>query len=90
MGEGSIFPLQLIILKAALWPARLRKNKSINSREGGLRKIAVFISRFYFHLKFSKWVLSKVILNILGIFGGRPDQALRYLNDLDIYFLKLW
>lgn len=86
--EGIIFLIQLIILKAALWLSRWRKHKDHKLRGVRTEK------KCCFHFKtliciwtFSKWVLSRAILNILGILEGRPDQALLYL--ILIYFFQM-
>lgn len=77
----SYFSLSSSILKAAFGCLGEENIRAVNSGSGDREEMLFSFQDFALHLKFSKWVLSRAILNILGILGGqaRPGSAVLHL-----------
>ena len=76
---GDYFSFSIEHSESSLWLSGWGKHKNPELRGVGTEKKCCFhFKTLLCILSFSKWVLSRAILNILGILGGRPDQALLY------------
>lgn len=92
---GDYFSFSIEHSESSLWLSGWGKHKNPELRGVGTEKKCCFHFKTLLCIwSFSKWVLSRAILNILGILGGRPDQALLYFILIffsnDGSFICIW